>query len=119
MKTSLLHFAITASLLALSPSLWAGVEKFNSDEFNSIITDNLKAEKDLNTQLETNTGIPDFEKQVHPDYTRQVVGIVEAESVASPTTDHVVPRRDHSNSKQLFEKNLKRVSQELDSSGAE
>ncbi len=93
----------------------AGVEKFDSDEFNSIISDNLKAEKELREQLRANAGVPDLKKEMNPDFSekgRQLVGVVEAESVASPTSDYTKRSKDRS-SKRLLEKNMKRVSQEI------
>ena len=118
MKTQILKIATFALLLSTSLNLWAGVDKFDSSEFNSIINDNLKAEKNLNNELQANTGIPDMEKEINTPANskgRELVGVVEAEELVSPTTDHRLAKKDRSD-KVLQQKSFKRVSQEINSS---
>lgn len=93
----------------------AGVEMFDSNEFNAIISDSLKAETDLREQLRENAGVPNLKEELNPDFSkkgRQLVGTVEAENVASPTSDYKQAGKDRSQ-KRLMEKNMKRVSQEI------
>ena len=91
-------FLMTALLMAMfaPKSVWAGVEKFNSDEFNAIIQENLQAEQDLHNQLRQNAGVPDLRKEMNPHM----------------TTDHKVQKTDKTD-KRLMDRNLKRLSQEI------
>ncbi|MFN7730188.1 MAG: hypothetical protein ACK5P7_13595 [Bdellovibrio sp.] len=111
MKTTLMSLIV---MLGVS-SAQAGVEMFDSNEFNNIISDNLKNEKALREQLRENAGVVDFRKEMNPDFSekgRQLVGTIEADNVASPTSDYSKTNKDRSQ-KRLMEKNLKRVSQEI------
>jgi hypothetical protein len=119
MKLSLLKFGILVTVVALSQNLWAGTERFNSEEFNAIIKGNLQAEKELREQLRVNAGVPDLKKEMNPDFAeagRQIVGVVEAENVAAPTTVEFPAAKKERIQKKLFQRNLKRVSAEIDSS---
>ena len=110
-------FLMTALLMAMfaPKSVWAGVEKFNSDEFNAIIQENLQAEQDLHNQLRQNAGVPDLRKEMNPNFAdkgREIVDVVGAENVVSMTTDHKVQKTDKTD-KRLMDRNLKRLSQEI------
>ena len=111
MKTILMSLIVMFGV----SSAQAGVEMFDSNEFNNIISDNLQNENALREQLRENAGVPDLKKEMNPDFSekgRQLVGTVEADNVASPTTDYKRSTKDRSQ-KRLMEKSLKRVSQEI------
>ena len=114
MKQTLLVGALLIACFA-PKSVFAGVEKFNSDEFNAIIQENLAAEQDLHNQLRQNAGIPDLRKEMNPNFAekgREIVGVVGAENVVSLTTEHkkVSPEK---RDREMMDRNLKRLSQEI------
>lgn len=85
-----LNLTLAALLLTLAQAASAGVQKFNSSEFNDIISDSLKEENSLRTQLRANAGMPNLRKELDSQFEkkeRRVVGIIEGESRVSPTTN--------------------------------
>lgn len=114
MKTSLKILTVM-SILTTSTFTFAGTGKFDSDAFNSIITESLQAESDLREQLRVNAGAPDLKKELNPDFAekgKRLAGTIEAEDVAAPTSDYSVKKSDRQGRK-LYEKSLKRLSQEI------
>lgn len=111
-----LRIGILLGVFALSTQAMAGVQKFNSNEFNDIISENLKAEQDLREQLRVNAGVPDMKKEMNPNFAekgREIVGVAAAESIAAPTTEHGFQGRRDTSEKTLQKKNLQRVSEEI------
>lgn len=114
MKSVFNIFAVSLVVLSVNSAL-AGTGKFNSDDFNSIISESLKSEADLREQLRANAGVPDLKKELNPNFAekgRRLVGTIEAENVAAPSSDYKQVKNDRTE-KRVFEKSLKRVSQEI------
>ena len=106
-----------AGLLILASQAHAGVESFDSSEFNSIITDSMKNEKDLRTTLHENAGAKDTREQIAQEYKPEdgrVVGVVQGQEVVSPTSSLWHNQNDKSQKKMMDRQN-NRVSEELDS----
>lgn len=111
-----LRIGILLGIFALSTQASAGVQKFNSNEFNDIISENLKAEQDLREQLRVNAGVPDMKKEMNPDFAekgREIVGVAAAENIAAPTTNHGHHGRRDDAEKRVQQGNLQRISQEV------
>lgn len=113
-----LNIFIILGVIAASFQASAGVGRFNSDEFNAIISENLKAESELREQLRQNAGVPDLSKEMNPNFAekgRELVGIAPSENIAAPTTDHREARKDRAVEKKALENSMERVSEEMDS----
>lgn len=114
MKTRSLKLGISMIIVLVSHGVQAGVEKFNSDEFNAIISENLQAEQDLRNQLSADAGVPEMQAAESPAK-GEVVGVMEEENVIVPTDLRPTVAAKDKSQKKLLEKNLKRVSQEIES----
>lgn len=111
-----LRIGILFGLLVASTQSMAGVQKFNSNEFNDIISENLKAEQDLREELRVNASIPDMKKEMNPNFAekgRELVGVAAAENIAAPTTNHGHHGRRDDTEKHVQRGSLQRVSEEI------
>lgn len=114
MKTGMM---ILAGMILSGSVAFAGVEKFNSDEFNDIIAENLKAEQSLQNELQAGTGVPSTKGNLARKPGKKIVERFDsegvAESVAAPTTNFVWSKHQDETRKPLMKKDLKRISAEI------
>lgn len=103
-------------MIFVSSIVWAGIE-----DFNQLIDNNKKEQKELHQKLSKETGAPsadDIREEVNSrkelNELRRQMTPAEAEEVIVENSNLVGPTADKKSEKQLEKRNIKRLSKEFD-----
>lgn len=111
MKKSLILASLVASQL-ISAAAFAGATRFDTSEFNSIIAENQKQEKELRHQLQKEVGV-DYKMKKQPIQIDRSQEPMESQ-VAVSSKDSILNDKENRVKAPSEKTNMKRVSQEFD-----